>query len=147
MRREHWSIHNPITFLSSLVVPQTPPSFVKLKRIASSLRMGAVSSVPIRLHVPELMNAALPRAVMAATADAVSCEPGAITGVPFSEAFREMPGSRRPTTVPGSTISAGSRDGRPSCSSKSTAHVRVTGFMNCVVLASVYSQTALPVIQ
>ena len=59
-------------FFSSLIVPHTPPSFVKLRSRASGVRIGADSSVPSSDHVPELRKAVLAPARIAATADAVS---------------------------------------------------------------------------
>ena len=52
--------------------------------MARGVSTGASSSVPTSDQVPELMNAVPSRAVMAATADAVSCEADAMTGVPAS---------------------------------------------------------------
>ena len=62
----------PMMFFSTRVVPPTPPSFVKLKARASGVMIGAGASVPIKDHVPELINAVSPPAAIAATAEPVS---------------------------------------------------------------------------
>ena len=59
-------------FFRSLVVPQTPPSFVKFNSRVRSVTIAAGSSVPSRDHVPELRKALVPPASTDATADAVS---------------------------------------------------------------------------
>ena len=41
-------------FLSSRVVPATPPSFVKLYRSVSAVMTGRGTSTPSSDHVPEL---------------------------------------------------------------------------------------------
>src|SRR5215467_7641477 len=114
--------------------------------MASRDRTGESVSVPTSDHVPELMKAVPSRADIAATAEAVSCDAGAMTAVPASPA----PATSRantPTIVPGSTIGPGSDDGKLRRSIKSVAQERVTAFTICVVVALVNSQTALPVIQ
>src|SRR3989442_1454286 len=79
VRRHSCNIHKPITFFRRRVVPQTPASLVKLSLNASSEMTGASNSIPSKDHVPELRNAVWSRAVTAATAEAVSCDAGAIT--------------------------------------------------------------------
>ena len=69
-----------------------------------------------------------------------------MTGTPDLE-LSAIPGNRFPTIDPGSTIPAGNFEGRPKRSINSVAHVRVTGFTSCVVVAFVNSQTAFPVSQ
>ena len=69
-------------FFNSRVVPQTPPSLVKLSASALAVMTGSSNSVPSSDQVPELRNAALPDADTEATADAVSWQAGATTGVP-----------------------------------------------------------------
>ena len=96
-----------MTFFSSLVVPFTPPSLVKFKRSASGVMTGESSSVPSSDHVPELRKAVPSRAEIAATAEPVSWQAGAITVAPASEEPRAMPGKSVPTIDPGSTIGAG----------------------------------------
>src|SRR6185437_11161259 len=144
--RQQRSIHRPITFLSRRDVPFTPPSLLKFICSASGEVTGASTSIPTSDHVPELINAVPSRAAIAATADPVSCVAGAITGVSATLAAPTLARSR-PTTVPGSTIGAGSEDGRPTRSSSPESHVRVVALTICVVLALVNSQTAFPVIQ
>ena len=80
-----------MTFFNNRVVPATPPSFEKFSCIARGVSTGSSSSVPTSDQVPELMNAVPSRAVIAATADAVSCEADATTGVPASA----LPAPRR----------------------------------------------------
>src|ERR671931_1588507 len=60
--RHAWSNHRPLMFLSSRVVPQTPPSLVKFSSRARGVTTGAETSVPSRDQVPELRNAVLPPA-------------------------------------------------------------------------------------
>ena len=87
------------------------------------------------------------RAVIAATADAVSCDADATTGVPASAVPAATSERMGPMIDPASTIGAARRTGRFSRSIKSAAHVRVRGFMSWVVDASVYSQNTSPVSQ
>ena len=78
-------------FFRSLVVPQTPPSFVKFSASALDVMTGSRNSVPSSDHVPELRKAVLPDADTDATADAVSWQAGATTGVPSkTQAFVEL---------------------------------------------------------
>ena len=74
-------------FLSSRVVPQTPPSLVKSSSMARGVMIGAGSSVPSSDQVPELRNAVVPLAETAANAEPVSWLAGATTGVPASAAI------------------------------------------------------------
>src|SRR5207237_9753949 len=117
------------------------------RRNASELRTGASSSVPRSDQVPELRKAVPSRAEMAATAEAVSCEAGAMTGLPESEEVRAMPGNKVPIKAPGSTIGAGSDDGSSRRAINSVAHWRFTGFTMWVVVAFVNAETAFPVSQ
>src|SRR5580704_19003461 len=107
--------------------------------------MGASSSVPISDQVPELKNAVPSRAVIAATADPVSWQAGAITGVPAKEEFSARDGRIVPKIEPGSRIGAGGLEFSPSFCMRSIAHVRLTGSTSWVVVAFVNSQTAFPV--
>ena len=50
-------------------------------------------------------------------------------------------------TVPGCTISVSTRVGSPISDSSRFAHVRVRASMNCVVVATVYSEHRRPVSQ
>ena len=70
--RQPCSIHRPMTFFNSLVVPFTPPSLVKFRRNASGVITGESSSVPSSDQVPELRKAVPSRADIAATAEPVS---------------------------------------------------------------------------
>ena len=113
----------------------------------SGVTRGASNSTPIKDHVPELKNAVPSRAVIAATAEPVSCEAGAMTGVPERNLPRATSGNSVPITEPGSTMRDGSSGGNPRRSSKSAAQFRVAASSICVVLALVDSHTALPVSQ
>ena len=86
-RRHDCSSHSPPMFFSSRVVPPTPPSLVKLS-VARARRddRRAPISVPSSDHVPELRNARRAAAATDATADPVSWQAGATTGVPASAA-------------------------------------------------------------
>ena len=108
---------------------------------------GLSSSVPTRDHVPELRNAVPSRATTAATAEPVSCEAGAITGVPVSAESEVTSFDSVPTIVPGSTISAGNSEGSSSFSMRLRHHPRFCEFTIWVVVAFVNSQTAFPVSQ
>src|SRR2546423_931688 len=145
--RQQRTIQRPITFFSRRVVPFTPPSLLKLRRMAFGDSTGASSSVPTSDQVPELMNAVPSRADIAATADPVSCDAGAIIGVPDRRVLGAISGNRAPTRDPGSTIGPGKRDGKPRRSIKSVAQVRETASTICVVVAFVNSHIAFPVIQ
>src|SRR5204862_3723719 len=120
-----------MTFFRRRVVPATPPSLVKFMRNASELMMGASISVPSNDQVPELRNAVPSRAAMAATAEPVSWDAGAITGAPHNEEPDATPAISFPTTVPGSTMGAGNLEGKPSWSISDVAQVRETGFTIC----------------
>ena len=103
------------------------------------------TSVPSSDQVPELRNATLPDADTDATADAVSWQAGATTGVPAHAA--DTLACSGPIIVPGSTSGCSSRVGSPISSSMRVAHVRVRASMNCVVVATVYSAVSAPVSQ
>ena len=65
---------------SSRTRPSTPPSFVKFAASASGVSTGRSTSTPTSPHVPhEMYAAASGRIGTATTADAVSCEPTAVT--------------------------------------------------------------------
>ena len=69
-------------FLSKRVVPQTPPSLVKLRSSTVRVTNGCCVSAPSSDQVPELKKAqSPPLAGTAATADPVSCEAGATTDI------------------------------------------------------------------
>src|SRR2546430_8774379 len=80
-RRQDCSSQSPPMFFNSRVVPQTPPSLVKLSASALEVMTGSRNSVPSSDQVPELRNATFPDAATDATADAVSWQAGAPTGV------------------------------------------------------------------
>src|SRR5262249_6878486 len=131
-----------MTFFSRRIVPPTPPSLVKLHCCTFSLMSGPGSSAPISDQVPELMYAhRSPEAGTAATADAVSCDPGAITGTddsPVSSATEER---RDPSTAPGWTSVPRMCEGKPNALTRLKAQVRAVGSYTWLVLASVNSLT------
>ena len=63
--------------------PPTPPSLVKFASSVRGVMIGRGTSVPSSDHVPELRNARPPNAGTDATAEPVSWQAGATTGVPF----------------------------------------------------------------
>jgi hypothetical protein len=132
-------------FFNSRVVPQTPPSLVKLSASALEVMIGSHSSVPSSDQVPELRNAVLPDADTEATADAVSWQAGATTGIP-AQAVATLACSV-PIVVPGATSGSSSRVGNPISSSILVAQSLVRASMNCVVVATVYSDVNAPVNQ
>src|SRR6185503_18656714 len=132
-------------FLSRRVVPATPPSLVKFSCSAAELMIGAGSSEPRSDQVPELRNAARGPVATDATADAVSWQAGATTGVPHKRG--DALSTSRPTIDPGSTSGCSRWVGRPISSSIRVAHDLVRASMNCVVVATVYSDDSDPVSQ
>src|SRR5438445_8072212 len=143
--RQDCSSQSPPMFFNSRVVPQTPPSLVKLSASALEVMTGSRNSVPSSDQVPELRNATFPDAETDATADAVSWQAGATTGVPAQAA--DTLACRVPIIVPGCTSGCSRRVGNPISSSILVAHVRVRASMNCVVVATVYSDVNSPVSQ
>ena len=66
-------IHNPEIFFKKRIVPYTPPSFVKLCWRDFSVMIGSFTSIPIKDHVPLLINTLFSDSSGAAhTAEAVS---------------------------------------------------------------------------
>src|SRR2546426_718946 len=91
-------------FLSKRIVPPTPPSLVKFTFKARSSVNGIFVSMPISDQVPELIYAHdSPCAGTAATAAAVSCVAGTITGIDEQPALLQTVGRNGPSTVPGCT--------------------------------------------
>src|SRR4029453_18150021 len=72
-------------FLSSRVVPETPPSLVKFSSRDRVVMIGASTSAPSRDQVPELRKARRGPTATDATADPVSWQAGATTGVPAND--------------------------------------------------------------
>src|SRR5438105_3077994 len=127
-------------FLSKRIVPSTPPSLVKLTFKARSSVIGVFVSTPIRDQVPELMYAHdSPCAGTAATAAAVACVAGAITGIGAMPAFDVTLGRNGPSTVPGWISVPRTLSGRAKAFTSSCAHVRVCGLIIWLVEALVYS--------
>ena len=110
-------------FFSSRIVFSTPPSLVNSYAKLLSLTMALGISTPIRLHVPEDRYAQLsPVPGTPSTAEAVSCEPTAMTGIfaqPISLATSSV---NSPITVPGMTISGMMSMGRFSFSKIGADH-------------------------
>ena len=75
----------------------------------------------------------------------MSWQAGATTGVPAQAA--DTLACSVPIIVPGSTSGCSSLAGNPISSSIFVAHVRVRASMNCVVVATVYSDINAPVSQ
>src|ERR1051325_167540 len=126
-------------FFNSRYVPSTPPSLVKLKASTCGDSCASETSTPISDHVPELRyaqvldSAPLPSNCnrgstgTAATAEAVSCEAGAMTAISFKPVRFAMDLRREPTCVPGATTSGKSLPGRPNRFSKSYDQRRFVG--------------------
>src|SRR5712691_9653082 len=144
-RRQDCNSQSPPMFFNSRIVPQTPPSLVKLSARALDVMIGSHNSVPSSDQVPELRNAVLPDADTDATADAVSWQAGATSGVPAH--VSDTLAFRAPMIVPGATSGCSRRVGKPISSSILVAHVRVRASTNCVVVATVYSDTSAPLSQ
>ncbi len=116
------SSHRPVTLWRKRTRPSTPPSFVKFAARAASLSTGASSSRPTRPHVPQEMYAASGELRgTAATAEAVSCEPTAITGSAAPTCVAATP-ETSPMRVPGSTIAGRTDAGMPSRAARSRSH-------------------------
>src|SRR5262245_18496571 len=116
-------------FFRNRTVPPTPPSLVKLAARAPSPVNGAGSSTPISDHGPELMYAHdSPRAGTAATAEAVSCDAVAITGMGCTPVSLATQARRGPSTVPGLTSVPSTCPGRPNDCTSGYAQLRVVGF-------------------
>src|SRR4051794_5684536 len=107
---------------------------------------GCGISAPINDQVPELMYAHdIPCAGTAATAEPVSCDAGAMTGIdvsPVSAAIAERSG---PSTVPGGTIEPRICVGSPNAFKRPNAQPFAVGSYIWLVLASVNSLTLMPV--
>ena len=130
-------------------MPSTPPSFVKSARRASSVRTGSSSSSPTSDHVPEEMYAeGSPSAGTATTAEAVSCEPTAITGTSSGRSTAEATsGSSVPIRSPAERSGGRIADGMPTRSASSVAHSRDRTSYRPVVEAFVRSAPTVPVSQ
>ena len=133
-------------FLSSRVVPQTPPSLVKFRSRALAVMTGASRFGAEQRPRAGAQERAVPPANTDATADPVSWQAGATTGVPASAALTSL--LTCPTIVPGST-SGWQQAGRQIRARRAArvAQVRVLASMNCVVVAIVYSAASSPVSQ
>ena len=133
-------------FLRKRVVPQIPPSFVKLRSKLLSLTIGAWVSIPIRLHVP-LLRYANPSffAGTAATALAVSCPATATTLTGPIPVMRWTCGDNVPITSPGITISGIIVSSIPADARSSILILRLRTSRRPEVEAMVYSHTMRPV--
>lgn len=130
-------------------MPSRPSSLVKLAARLSSVRTGAVSSRPASDQVPVQMYAnRSPAAGTAATAEAVSCEPTAVTGTgPASPVSSSTSGRNRPAGSPGWRSGANNSRSTPSRWARSADQVRVRGSISWVVEALVSSVPCTPVSQ
>ena len=136
LRRVSESSQVPITLVRKRVRPSTPPSLVKLAARASSVSTGRSSSTPTSPQVPHETYAASGSVIgTPTTAEAVSWEPTATTGVP----------SCLPITVPGSTSSGSRARSRPTSASSSASQSPVRTSSRPVVEALVRSHTFTPV--
>ena len=139
------------------MVPSTPVSLVKFAVRLASVSTGWSSSTPTRDQVPQEMYAkSRPRAGTATTADAVSCEPTAITGSgppgrpgpsPVSPGSAATSGRRVPMTLPGWRSAGNSPAGRPARPIRSQAQSRARVSYSWVVDALVTSAPISPVSQ
>ena len=130
-------------FFSRRVVPQTPPSLVKLSASALDVddrfaNFGAEQRPGARTQKRDGADA-----ITDATADPVSWHAGATTGVP-AHVVDAIGCRRADDRCPASTIGCSNRPGNPISSNKSIAHVRVRASTICVVVAIVYSDTSVP---
>ncbi len=139
------SSHRPVTLCRKRYRPSTPSSWVKFASRAASVSTGSVSSSPTRPHVPHEMYAAEGDVIgTATTAEAVSCEPTAITGrsAPIRAA---RSGRSDPITAPGSMSGGRMRDGMPMRDASSVSHSPSSTPSNPVVEAFVRSAALTPV--
>ena len=95
--------------------------------------------------MPELMKAVLRAAKTDATAEPVSCDAGATTGVPASAA--QASALSVPRIEPGSMIGGSILVGISRSDNRPRAQSRVLASTNCVVVAMVYSARSSPVNQ
>ncbi len=146
-------------FLSSRVVPATPPSFVKLNFIVSAVITGRGTSTPRSDQVPELE--VTPSRAPAADASRLLDEPPPARPRPrwrcrawraqSHRSRRVIPtppqrdGRSCPSVVPASISSGSIARGRPSAVQSSSDHAPLRASSNCVVDAFVRSQTRRPV--
>src|SRR5438128_1646763 len=99
-------------------------------------------STPISDQVPELMYAhEAPCAGTAATAEPVSCDAGAMTGIEVSPVSAATPERNGPSTVPGATIEPRMCVGSPNAFTRPNAQPCAVGSYIWLVLASVSSFT------
>src|SRR6516162_1694451 len=95
-------------FLSSRKVPSRPPSLVRFSSNVRGDNDARFVSTPMSDQVPELRYAQLAFPVFEvgtpATAEAVSCEGGAMTLIFPRPVRSERPGRSPPNSVPGETI-------------------------------------------
>ncbi|CAM5435309.1 hypothetical protein SANTM175S_10631 [Streptomyces antimycoticus] len=130
-------------------MPSTPSSLVKLAARLASVSTGASSSSPARDHVPVAMYAK--SGVVAGTpttADAVSCEPTAVTGTGVARPVSARTSGRRvPAGSPGWRRGGKSVRSMPRACATGVAQSRVRGSMSWVVEAFVSSVPGSPVSQ
>ncbi len=130
-------------------VPSSPSSLVKLAARLSSVSTGAPSSSPASDQVPVQMYAnRSPSAGTAATAEAVSCDPTAVTGTgPLSPVSSSTSPRSTPAESPGCRSGANRPRSIPSREATSYDQSRVRGSISWVVEALVSSVPCSPVSQ
>ena len=144
-RRHSCTSHNPTTFFESRQVLKTPPSLVKLYERVVGDKPGFLTSVPIMDHVPELIQAkSSTSAGTATTAEPVSWQAGAMTGIEIFPVSGAIFRNRLPRMVPGWVTGPNKWVGMPSASSTGKAQSRLFGSKHCVVVASVNSLVICP---
>ncbi len=148
-RTHSWSSHSPMMLRRYRTVPSSPSSLVKLAARLSSVSTGAVSSRPASDQVPVQMYAKRsPEAGTAATAEAVSCDPTAVTRTgPASPVSSSTRGVNIPAGSPGRRSGAKRARSIPSRSATSYDQSRVRGSISWVVEALVSSVPCSPVSQ
>ena len=111
-------------------------------------KAACFASTPINDQVPELTYAQLACPVFAvgtpATAEAVSCDGGAMTLTPARPVRLASDGRSAPSAVPGGTIFGRKCVGRPNFLSSGSDQLRRSGCTNCEVEAMVNSASFAP---
>ena len=135
-------------FLRNRTLPFTPSSLQKPWASAASLVIASHASMPMIDQVPDdSQRLPAPLIGMPATAEAVSWQAVATTGMPALPMTAATASRTGPNTVPGATISPKILRGRPSASITSHAQSPVRGSSNCEVEAIVRSTAWRPVSQ
>src|SRR3569833_4507884 len=129
--------------------PSTPTSLVNPAARLSAVSTGAVSSTPASDHVPqETYPNSSSAAGTAKTADAVSCEPTAVTGSDGGSPAGAATSARsEPAGEPGGRSGGNRKRGRPSRASSGSDHAPDRTSYRPVVEAFVTSAPTVPVSQ